>query len=121
MDAIRHLLVSRPPKADLQERAGKLSVWLKSIRTLHAANSTKFTGWWQKHKITSDEWVDYDDLEEDGNDEDDFVVGDQEEFDNDDDNDDEEVQYEEEEEEKEEKKERGKAGRGRGGRRRGRG
>lgn len=82
----------------------KLSVWLKSISTLHAANSTKFTGWWQKHEVTSDEWVDYDDLEEDGNDEDDFVVGDQEEFEDDDDDDEEEDQHEEEEEEKEEEK-----------------
>jgi hypothetical protein len=106
MGAIRHLFVSRPPKADLQERAGKLSVlvWLKSIPTLHAANSTKFIGSWQKHEVTSDEWVDYDHLEEDGNDKDAFAVGDQEEFDYNDDDDEEEDQHEEEKEEKEEEK-----------------
>lgn len=79
---------------------------MKSISTLHAANSTKFTGWWQKHGVTLDEWVDYDDLAEDGSDEDDFVVGDQEEFEDDDDDDEEEDQYEEVEERRKRRKRR---------------
>jgi hypothetical protein len=61
-----------------------------SVPTLHTVNGTRFINWWQDHVVdNAKEWVDYDDLEEDGNDEDNFVVGDEEEFENEDDGDEE--------------------------------
>jgi hypothetical protein len=92
MKAINHLFISQPPKTDLRDRADTLSAWLKSsVPTLHTVNGTRFIGWWQDHVVdNAKEWVDYDDLEEDGNDEDNFVVGDEEEFEDEDDGDEEE-------------------------------
>jgi hypothetical protein len=51
MNAIKHLFILRPPKADLQERAGTLPVWLKLIPTLYAVISTRFIGRWQGHVV----------------------------------------------------------------------